>query len=364
MTIKETSVTDEESQTAEPEIVIPAPNDLRKDAPVVSKPAISNFATTNDNLEEVEFPNAFYCPLTKKVMTDPVVHPDGDSYEREAIVNRQNDDSLLAFYPNRALKAYIEQEMERVEEAGSMRGTIRTWDTSLRNGWDKFVEKAALPLGESRPLPDEFYCTLTLDLCHEPVIDPDGYTYERQAIVHWVTNNGDSPVTRKALTVEQLYDNNSILNIILEESEKPDDAIHPCIRRWKEELSSPPPSIVPEVSTTNAAETPGGGIPIRGVTNLNDAIVPMNISRQHATTDAAQYPTTHEEMEERMAREHRKSMVSLLMIIVIISFALVYLPFYLVVFALAFCSCLYARSRFHSRRRRGRYIEPREGNLY
>lgn len=189
----------------------------------------------------------------------------------------------------------------------------------------------------------EFYCTLTLDLCHEPVIDPDGFTYERQAIVHWVQNNGDSPVTRKSLTVEQLRDNNAVLNILLEASEKPEDEIHPSIKRWKEELSCPPPSIVPQATTS---ENNNNGIA------MNGAIVPVNRQQQHP--HGPQYPTTHEEMEERMAQEHRRSMLSLLLIIVIISFALVYLPFYLVIFALAFFSCLYARRRFHERRAYGR----------
>lgn len=338
MTIKKTIVSDEEAQTTEPEVVVPA-----KDPSVVNKPPAVTPTTTDDDSqeEEVKFPASFYCPITKKVMVDPVVHPNGDSYEKEAVMASQNDDSLLTFYPNRALKAYMVCQMERVEEEGSVRGTLRTWDTNIRNGWDKFVEKAALPVGESRPLPDEFYCTLTLDLCHEPVIDPDGYTYERNAIVHWVQNNGDSPVTRKSLSVEQLYDNNAILTILLQESEKPDDQMHPCIRRWKEELSAPPPSIVPETTTSS---DPPGAMAMNGV-----AVIPMNLNTTRPGT--AQYPTTHEEMEERMAREHRKSMISLLVIIVIISFALVYLPFYLVVFALAFCSCLYARRRFHERQR-------------
>lgn len=189
----------------------------------------------------------------------------------------------------------------------------------------------------------EFYCALTLDLCHEPVIDPDGYTYERAAICHWITNNGDSPVTRKALRVDQLYDNNAILNILLQESEKPDDQIHPCIRRWKEELSKPSPSIVPEVTDAENPSDPSR-LPMNGAT------VPISST----AGQPAHYPTTREEMEERMHREHRKSMVSLLLIIIMISFALVYLPFYLVVFALALGTCMFARSRYHQRQRHGR----------
>lgn len=148
MTIKETQVSDEEAQTGEPEIEVPsiAKDDLKKAVPMAS-------AVLTD-MEGIEFPSAFYCPITKKVMVDPVVHPSGDSYEKEAIMNRQGEDSLSTFYPNRALKAAINHELERSEEEGSMRGTIRTLDNNLRSGWDKLVEAAALPFGESRPLPD------------------------------------------------------------------------------------------------------------------------------------------------------------------------------------------------------------------
>ena len=151
-------------------------------------------------------------------------------------------------------------------------------------------------------------------------------------------------MTRKPLSVDQLRDNNAILNILLLESEKPEDVMHPCIRRWKEELSCPPPSIVPPdaPNTHNAMNAHGIA--------MNGATVPMNLN-QH---QQPQYPTTHEEIQERMAREHRRSMISLLVVIVIISFALVYMPFYLVIFALAFFSCLYARRRYHERQHYGR----------
>jgi len=91
------------------------------------------------------------------VQEDPVVDPSGDSYERSAVMEREGDSELLTFYPNRALRAFIERELERfqdLDEGGSMRGTLRRLDENLRQGWDKVVEKTGLPLGESKPLPD------------------------------------------------------------------------------------------------------------------------------------------------------------------------------------------------------------------
>ena len=33
----------------------------------------------------MEIPNSFYCPISKQVMTDPVITPLGISYERSSI---------------------------------------------------------------------------------------------------------------------------------------------------------------------------------------------------------------------------------------------------------------------------------------
>jgi len=117
-----------------------------------------------------DFPEAFYCPLTKKVMQDPVVHPSGDSYERSAAIDKEAKSKTaldtVNFYPNRALKVYIDSVMERVEAEGTVLGTIHKIDTSLRNGWDKIVDKTGLPLEESRPLPDgkTFVCCLVVGI--------------------------------------------------------------------------------------------------------------------------------------------------------------------------------------------------------
>ena len=35
----------------------------------------------------------------------------------------------------------------------------------------------------------------------DPVITPDGYTYERREIEKWISQNGSSPMTRKKLNI-------------------------------------------------------------------------------------------------------------------------------------------------------------------
>jgi hypothetical protein len=57
-------------------------------------------------------------------------------------------------------------------------------------------------------------CPITREPFKIPVMDPDGYTYERSAIVKWVTRNGTSPMTREPLRVHQLIPNRFVMSII------------------------------------------------------------------------------------------------------------------------------------------------------
>jgi hypothetical protein len=77
------------------------------------------------DLEDVhqDIPNVFICPITLKIMEDPVILADGSSYEREAIVrwvatnNRSPKTnevlSTRSFFPNNSLKAMIQEYMEK-----------------------------------------------------------------------------------------------------------------------------------------------------------------------------------------------------------------------------------------------------------
>ncbi|MBF5060137.1 U-box domain-containing protein, partial [Candidatus Neptunochlamydia vexilliferae] len=50
--------------------------------------------------------------------------------------------------------------------------------------------------------PEDLICPLTLDLFTDPVITPDGHTFEREAIELHLTNSPTCPLTRKPLKKE------------------------------------------------------------------------------------------------------------------------------------------------------------------
>ena len=60
-------------------------------------------------------------------------------------------------------------------------------------------------------------CPLTLELMNEPVIDREGNTYEKAAIMDWLQKgNTTSPLTRSALKADDLTPNRSIKEAITE----------------------------------------------------------------------------------------------------------------------------------------------------
>jgi len=168
------------------------------------------------------FPDAFYCPITGELMKDPVVHPDGTSFERGSVVASNGDtDGGVLYYPNRALQAIIQNEV--LLRNLPLQRTIDNTRKLLR-------DVVGLP-----PLPEQYYCSITFDIMKNPVIDPDGHTFERRAIVNWIRVNGNSPTTRNPLTVKQLYKNTAIRNLLDEETGRDEDSMHPSIREFKEE---------------------------------------------------------------------------------------------------------------------------------
>jgi len=195
----------------------------------------NNSDRTNGRL----FPDAFYCPITKEIFQDPVVSSDGISFERSAA--EEGNDSSSSFYTNRALKEVIEEVKENhgIYATGRVTDSLRRFEKSLTKSFRSVLERSTLSMGSikkiNRPLPDVYYCPITFDIIHNPVINKDGTTYDRRAIVKWIKHDGKSPSTREEASIKDLYPNNAIRDLILEELNKSEDSIHPSIRKWKEQ---------------------------------------------------------------------------------------------------------------------------------
>jgi hypothetical protein len=81
---------------------------------------------------------------------------------------------------------------------------------------------APLPSKESSTPPEDcdvpkgFICPLTMDIMHDPVLDQEGNTYERRAIMEWLRRKHSSPVSRQPLNEKMLIPNNALRETIHE----------------------------------------------------------------------------------------------------------------------------------------------------
>lgn len=123
-------------------------------------------------------PAYFCCPITKKLMRDPVVNPlNGVSYEKTAAIENDIKNTI----PNIKLKSIIED----------------------------FVLQ--LPQSE-----ENYWCSCTMELMADPVLTADGQTYEHGFIQNWLINKqkDTSPNTNVKLNNKNLIPNENLKSAI------------------------------------------------------------------------------------------------------------------------------------------------------
>ena len=55
-------------------------------------------------------------------------------------------------------------------------------------------------------------CPITQEVMREPVIDSEGNTYEKSAILEWLKTSNKSPVTRNVISASQLVPNRALID--------------------------------------------------------------------------------------------------------------------------------------------------------
>ena len=66
----------------------------------------------------------------------------------------------------------------------------------------------------STNIPYSLKCCITHEIMQDPVVDPDGNSYEKTAIEKWLQTNSTSPITRSPLTLSDLTPNRALKNVI------------------------------------------------------------------------------------------------------------------------------------------------------
>lgn len=250
------------------------------DDPVVNVPIDDDEDDVKKPAGRQKFPDAFYCPITKMLFSDPVVVPNGDSYEKSAIEARGTASPL---YPNRALKSLMEQNL-------TPQGMIQMASLGLKQKLGTILDQSALPSNDFRPLPDPYYCPLTFRILQDPVIDPEGNTYEKEAIENWIEANGTSPITKNPLHKEVLYPNKAVTWLLGEQKlpRNSDDSSSSSEEEYSVSEDDSEEEILPLVASADMGDEEAARA---SCTRTTPAIVTI--------------PTSDEELaEERRLRKH------------------------------------------------------------
>lgn len=72
------------------------------------------------------------------------------------------------------------------------------------------------PCSARTTIPRGFLCPLTMQVMYDPVLDAEGNTYERAAILEWLHQHRTSPISRQPLSERMLNPNNSLRDAIHE----------------------------------------------------------------------------------------------------------------------------------------------------
>lgn len=90
---------------------------------------------------------------------------------------------------------------------------------------------ASRPPGPSASeVPRDFLCPITCEIMQDPVVLSDGFTYEREAISRWLSQNNKSPMTGRFLTSRELRPNQALKSIIQTWTSGPARALSPQLR--------------------------------------------------------------------------------------------------------------------------------------
>jgi hypothetical protein len=68
--------------------------------------------------------------------------------------------------------------------------------------------------------PPSFYCPISCQVMHDPVVLEDGHTYERRHISKWLESKETSPVTGAHLPSKAMFPNHAMRNAITEYFQK------------------------------------------------------------------------------------------------------------------------------------------------
>lgn len=104
---------------------------------------------------------------------------------------------------------------EITKEKGDEKNTEEVEKEKEQKEIEKFYqEQKNTTTDEPQSTLDSFICPITQEIMTDPVITPDGISYEKEAIKNWLQKNKYDPITKNPLNNDSLIQNYALKNAI------------------------------------------------------------------------------------------------------------------------------------------------------
>lgn len=113
-------------------------------------------------------------------------------------------------------------EVQKKEKGFSLRGhgANEDWEdideTMSTVSMESSIETSIEETPTSVNIPKGFLCPLTMETMYDPVLDAEGNTYERSALLEWLKKERTSPISRQPLSEQMLKPNIALRDSIHE----------------------------------------------------------------------------------------------------------------------------------------------------
>lgn len=158
-------------------------------------------------------PEEYICPLTKELMTDPVVSRYGHHFERAAIMDWLNDGGNkhcpVTGNPLRISNLVSDKTLKWKIDYWAKKNGRKVIEV---NNDDEEGLLLAVSGGVTLSFPDtKFLCPLTKSIMDDPVMTKTGHSFERAALGKWLTDMGEiCPVTKEPLKDSEIVSNSKL----------------------------------------------------------------------------------------------------------------------------------------------------------
>jgi hypothetical protein len=151
-------------------------------------------------------PSEFVCPLTKKLMKEPMMSRYGNHFERAEIMNWLNKGHTycpLTGNPLRPSNLVSNKTLQWKINYWAKKHGEELGELQSRKG-EESIGFVAVPQ-------EKFLCALTHKVMKDPVMTREGNNFERKAILQWLDERCDiCPITGKPLRVSGIVANRKL----------------------------------------------------------------------------------------------------------------------------------------------------------